>query len=133
MRERLICIMNRTTSIDFTSFIAFFNVRNDTPNSLQDDLRERSGVEPTTVPKSSLLATFALLSFLSFSLSKTVLVLLYSASLLSFLSVPSRSPLVRGEILHFPQCAKPLLRELVVILTLPSLLLFCSQLHSHWG
>ena len=60
--------MNRTSSIDFTSFIAFFNVRNDTPNSLQDDLRERSGVEPTTVPKSSLLATFALLSFLSFSL-----------------------------------------------------------------
>ena len=59
--------MNRTSSIDFTSFIAFFNVRNDTPNSLQD-LRERSGVEPTTVPKSSLLATFALLSFLSFSL-----------------------------------------------------------------
>ena len=60
--------MNRTSSIDFTSFIAFFNVRNDTPNSLQDDLRERSGVEPTTVSKSSLLATFALLPFLSFSL-----------------------------------------------------------------
>ena len=60
--------MNRTTSIDFTSFIAFFNVQNDTPNSLQDDLRERSGVEPTTVSKSSLLATFALLYFLSFSL-----------------------------------------------------------------
>ena len=70
-------------SIDFTSFIAFFNVRNNIPNSLQDDLRERSSVEPTTVPRSSLLATFALLSFLSFSLSKTVLVLLYSALLFS--------------------------------------------------
>ena len=97
LRERLICVMNRTSSIDFTSFIAIFNERNDTPNSLQD-LRERSGLEPTTVPKSSLLATFALLSFLSFSLSKIVLVLLYSTLLFSFLSVPSRSPLVRrGE------------------------------------
>ena len=58
--------MNCTTSI--VQLLLFFNVRNDTPNSLQDDLRECNGVEPTTVPKSSLLATFALLSFLSFSL-----------------------------------------------------------------
>ena len=60
-------------------------------------ISESKGVEPTTVPKSSLLATFALLSFLSFSLSKTVLVLLYSALLFSFLSIPSRRPLVRGK------------------------------------
>ena len=133
MRERLICVMNHTSSIDFTQFIAFFNVQNDTPNSLQDDLRERSGIEPTTVPKSSLLATFALLSFLSFSFSKTVLVLLYYALLFSFLSIPLRSPLYVVKILHFSQCAKPLLHKLVVTLTLLSLLLFCSQLLSHWG
>ena len=90
--------MNRTYSIDFTLFIAFLNVQNDTPHSLQDDLRERSGVEPTTVPKSNLLVRFALLSFLSFSLlSKTILVLLYSALLFSYLTVPSRSHLVCGE------------------------------------
>ena len=60
-------------------------------------ISECSDAKQTTVNKSSLLAIFALLPFLSFSLSKTVLMLLYSALLFSFLSIPSRSPLVRGE------------------------------------